>query len=293
MRSGSLANEVIKKEKMKHQVYVISDGTGKTAEGALQSAMAQFGEVDIKINVRSHIHTDKDIKKVIEEAKANGGFVVHTIVSKRLRDRILILGRLNDVETIDLMGPLLGQLARQLDYSPVETPGMFRKLNRSYFQRIEAMEFAFRHDDGQRAEEIYKGEIILLGVSRTFKTPLSIYLAFKGWRVANVPIILNIEPPPIIFDLKGLHVFGLSTYPKNLSELRSVRDHHLGGSTGQYSDIEYVSEELKYAIKIFRRIEECSVIDVTNKPIEEIASDILNRIKASGGESADIEKIDG
>ncbi|MEN8223522.1 MAG: kinase/pyrophosphorylase, partial [Acidobacteriota bacterium] len=163
---------------MKHQVYVISDGTGTTAKGALQSAMAQFGKVNIKINIRSNVHTDPDIKKIMEEAKVNKGFVVHTIVSKSLRDRILILGRLYDVETIDLMGPLLAQLSRQLDYSPVETPGMFRKLNRSYFQRIEAMEFAFRHDDGQRAEEIDKGEVVLLGVSRTFKTPLSIYLAF-------------------------------------------------------------------------------------------------------------------
>ncbi|MCK5222117.1 MAG: kinase/pyrophosphorylase, partial [Candidatus Aminicenantes bacterium] len=146
---------------MKHQVYIISDGTGKTAEGALQSAMAQFGKVNVKINIRSHIHTDFEIKNVLEEAKVNKGFVVHTIVSKRLRDRILILGRLYDVETIDLMGPLLAQLSRQLDYSPVETPGMFRKLNRSYFQRIEAMEFAFRHDDGQRVEEIDKGEVVL------------------------------------------------------------------------------------------------------------------------------------
>ncbi|MCK5005705.1 MAG: kinase/pyrophosphorylase [Candidatus Aminicenantes bacterium] len=277
---------------MKHQVYVISDGTGKTAEGALQSAMAQFGKVNVKINIRSHIHTDAEIKSVLEEAKVNKGFVVHTIVSKRLRDRILILGRLYDVETIDLMGPLLAQLSRQLDYSPVETPGMFRKLNRSYFQRIEAMEFAFRHDDGQRVEEIDKGEVILLGVSRTFKTPLSIYLAFKGWRVANVPIILNIDPPEILYDLKGLHVFGLSTYPKNLSELRSVRAHHLGGSTGNYSDIDYVTDELQYAKKIFRGIKGCSIIDVTNKPIEEIASDILSRIKDSESELADIEKTD-
>jgi len=282
----------VKIQEMKHQVYVISDGTGKTAEGALQSAMAQFGKVDVNINIRSHVHTGTEIKSIIEEARRHNGFVVHTIVSKRLRDRILILGRLNDVETIDLMGPLLGQLTRQLEYSPLETPGMFRKLNRSYFQRIEAMEFAFRHDDGQRAEEIYKGEVVLLGVSRTFKTPLSIYLAFKGWRVANVPIILGIEPPPIVFDLKGLHIFGLSTYAKNLSELRSVRDHHLGGSTGQYSEIDYVAEELKYAKKIFRSIPGCSVIDVTNKPIEEIASDILNRIRESGGEAEDIEQTD-
>jgi len=277
---------------MKHQVYVISDGTGKTAEGALKSAMAQFGEVDIHINIRARVNSIDEIKSIIEEAKRNKGFVVHTIVSKNLRDNILIFGRLNDVETIDLMGPLLAQLSRQLDYSPVETPGMFRKLNRSYFQRIEAMEFAFRHDDGQRVEEIDKGEIVLLGVSRTFKTPLSIYLAFKGWRVANVPIILNIDPPDILFELRHLYVFGLTTYPKNLAELRSVRDQHLGGSTGSYSDINYVKTELEYAKGIFRRIDGCSLIDVTNKPIEEIASDILARIKDAGGETFDIDEND-
>lgn len=273
------------------KVYVISDGTGKTAEGALKSAMAQFGEVDTEINVRSHIQTEKAVRRVIDEARIHKGFVVHTIVSKNLRDRILALGRLNDVETIDLMGPLLAQLSRQLDYSPVETPGMFRKLNRSYFLRIEAMEFAFRHDDGHRVEEIDKGEILLLGVSRTFKTPLSIYLAFKGWRVANVPIILGLDPPDTIFNLrKGIHVFGLSTGAQALSELRSVRDQYLGGSTGNYSDIDYVRSELRYAAKIFRRIDGCQVIDVTNKPIEEIASDILKKIKTNGGESDNINK---
>ncbi|HDP94913.1 MAG TPA: kinase/pyrophosphorylase [Candidatus Aminicenantes bacterium] len=267
------------------KVYVISDGTGKTAEGALKSAMAQFGETDTEIRVRAKVRTEKQVEQIIDEAKNNNGFVVHTIVSKNLRDRILALGRLNEVETIDLMGPLLAQLSRQLDYSPLETPGMFRKLNRAYFQRIESMEFAFRHDDGNRAEEIDKGEIILIGVSRTFKTPLSIYLAFKGWRVANVPIVLGLDPPPKIFNLQGVYVFGLTTSPKNLAELRSVRDQYLGGATGQYSDIDYVRAELRYACKIFERIRDCQIIDVTNKPIEEIASDILARIKSRGGKT--------
>jgi len=267
------------------KVYVISDGTGKTAEGALKSAMAQFGEVDTEINIRAQIQTEREAEEIINEAKDHNGFVVHTIVSKSLRDRILALGRLNEVETIDLMGPLLAQLSRQLDFSPMETPGMFRKLNRAYFMRIEAMEFAFRHDDGNRIEEIDKGEIVLLGVSRTFKTPLSIYLAFKGWRVANVPIILGLEPSKKIFSLTDVHVFGLTTSPRNLAELRSVRDLYLGGSTGYYSELDYVRSELRYAGKIFERIHGCQVIDVTNKPIEEIASDILKKIKSRSGKT--------
>lgn len=267
------------------KVFVMSDGTGRTAEGALKSAMAQFGEIDTEINVRARVRTEKQVEKIIDEAKKHNGFVVHTFVSKDLRDRILALGRLNDVETIDLMGPLLAQLSRQLDFSPMETPGLFRKLNRAYFQRIEAMEFAFRHDDGNRVEEIHKGEIVLIGVSRTFKTPLSIYLAFKGWRVANVPIILGLEPPEKLFCLENMFVFGLTTSPRNLAELRSVRDLHLGGSTGHYSELDHVRAELRYAKTVFSRIPDCQVIDVSNKPIEEIASDILARIKGRGGKA--------
>ena len=134
---------------MKHQVYVISDGTGKTAKGALQSAMAQFGKVNIRINIRSNIHTDVEIKSVLHEAKVNKGFVVHTIVSKSLRDRILILGRLYDVETIDLMGPLLARLAELLAATPRSEPGLFDPFDPSYLQRIEAIDFTVQHDDGQ------------------------------------------------------------------------------------------------------------------------------------------------
>ncbi|MEN8152956.1 MAG: pyruvate, water dikinase regulatory protein [Acidobacteriota bacterium] len=265
---------------MKYKVFIISDGTGKTAEGAVKSAIAQFQTDDVQLDIRKGVHTDEEVEKIIKDVKEANGFIVHTIVSKRLRDKILDLGRLNDIGVIDLMGPLLGQLSHWFSYSPLETPGLFRKLNKSYFQRIESMEFAFRHDDGQKIEELKKAEIVLLGVSRTFKTPLSIYLAFKGWRVANVPIILNLEPHEILFDLRDAHIFGLTSYPRYLAELRSVRDEHLGGATGQYADVEYVQQELKYSYKIFRSIKNCSLIEVTNKPIEEIASEILDTIKS-------------
>lgn len=265
---------------MKYKVFIISDGTGKTAEGAVKSAIAQFQTDEVHLDIRKGVQTDKEVQKIIEDAKAANGFVVHTIVSKKLRDKILDLGRLNDVGTIDLMGPLLGQLSHWFSYSPLETPGLFRKLNKSYFQRIESMEFAFRHDDGQKIEELNKAEIVLLGVSRTFKTPLSIYLAFKGWRVANVPVILNLEPHEIIYKLPDTYIFGLTTYPQYLAELRSVRDEYLGGATGNYANIEYVQQELKYSYKIFRSIKNCSLIEVTNKPIEEIASEILSTIQS-------------
>ena len=173
------------------------------------------------------------------------------------------------------MGPLLAQLSQQLAGSPSERPGLFHELNKAYFQRIDAMEFTLRHDDGQRVHELSKAEIVLLGVSRTFKTPLSIYLAFKGWFVANVPVVLGIDPPPELFELPPGRVFALTTEPNRLISLRRVRHAHLGRATGGYADPDQVRSELRYARQLCASHPDWPVITVTNKPIEEIASEIL------------------
>jgi regulator of PEP synthase PpsR (kinase-PPPase family) len=137
------------------------------------------------------------------------------------------------------------------------------------------MEFAFHHDDGQRVNELKKAEIVLLGVSRTFKTPLSIYLAFKGWFVANVPIVMGQETPAVFDKLLASNVFCLDTNARALAELRRARQNYLGGAVGDYDDIEYVRMELMYARNIFSKNPGWAIINVTNKPIEEIASEIL------------------
>ena len=136
------------------------------------------------------------------------------------------------------------------------------------------MQFAFTHDDGQRYYEYEKAEIILIGVSRTFKTPLSIYLAFKNWFVANYPIVLGVDPPEILKKISHGNLFGLTTEAGELSLLRTARQEYLKGNTGDYSSIEFVKRELNYAHNIFNNLH-CPVINVTNKPIEEIASEIL------------------
>jgi regulator of PEP synthase PpsR (kinase-PPPase family) len=154
-------------------------------------------------------------------------------------------------------------------------PGLFRQLNEAYFRRIETMEFAFNHDDGLRPDELEKAEIILVGVSRTFKTPLSIYLATKGWFVANVPIILDMPLPEILYKLPPGIVMGLRADPYRLSQLRNVREQRLHRSTGDYAKPEYVAREMKYALNIYRINPVWPVINVTSKPIEEIASEII------------------
>ncbi len=259
-----------------NHIFILSDGSGSTAQQSLKAAMTQFSQPEAKIILRGKVRSEKQIAKIVAEAAAVEGLIVHTVVSTPLRDYISKQGRLNNVETIDLMGPLLAELSQRFSDSPAEKPGLFRELNKAYFQRIEAMEFAFRHDDGQRTEELKKAEIVLIGVSRTFKTPTSIYLAFKGWLAGNVPIVLGLEPPPVLFSLQPHRVFCLTSNSNRLATLRKVRHEHLGSATGDYADPTYVRQELAYAHSIYCKQPGWKIIDVTNKPIEEISSEILS-----------------
>jgi len=258
-----------------YHVFVVSDGTGVTAEQVLNAALTQFAGAQVQVERRAGVRTEIEVHQVVQEAAAVSGFVVHTLVSDKLREMMFYAGRTHNVETIDLMGPLLARLSQQLSVSPSEKPGLFRQLNEEYFRRIETMEFALHHDDGLRIHELPQAEIVLVGVSRTFKTPLSIYLAFKGWLVANVPIVLKTKPPPILFDVPAEHVCGLTINPVRLAELRQVRQSHLGGAVGDYADPEYVRREVEYALDIFHSQHGWSIVDVTDKPIEESASEIL------------------
>jgi regulator of PEP synthase PpsR (kinase-PPPase family) len=258
-----------------YRVFVVSDGTGGTAERALNAALLQFEGAQIEIVRRPGVRSELQIRAVVKEAAQTRAFIVHTLVTDKLRQEMLHAGRLQNVETIDLMGPLLERLSRQFVISPAEKPGLFQQLNEAYFRRIETMEFAFNHDDGQREYELHKAEIVLIGVSRTFKTPLSIYLAFKGWLVANVPIVLNMDLPGVVFKVSPRKIYGLKSDPYRLAELRRVRQERFRGSMGEYANPEYVKKEMRYAINIFDRQPKWSVIDVTSKPIEEIAAEIL------------------
>jgi len=264
---------------MLQHVFIVSDGTGATAKQSLKAALVQFEFAQVQIHIRPEVLSEEQVLDIISEAYLIKGMIIHTIVSKKLRHLILEQGRLHDLRTIDLMGPLLAQLSHHFENAPSEKPGIFQTLSKAYFQRIEAIEFTLRHDDGQRVEELNEAEIVLLGVSRTFKTPLSVYMAHKGWRVANIPIILEHPIPDIVFELPPERIFCLTTISKRLSELRKIRNKHLGGLTGTYSNRSHVLKELNYALKIFRMHPKWTVIDVTNKPIEEISSEILSTIR--------------
>lgn len=260
-------------------IFIVSDGTGRTATQMLQAALTQYPDVQPEVRVRAGLRTREEVLDIARDARDAGALIVHTVVSRELREFILEAGRLNNVETVDLMGPLLAHLSTRVTGTPIEEPGLFYTLNKAYFQRIEAMEFAFRHDDGQRTHELGAAEIVLVGVSRTFKTPLSMFLAFKGWMAANVPIVMGVPLPQILDELPDDRVFGLVTNPRNLTQIRRSRHKHLGGVTTDYIDFEQVKLELMHARHVFADHPGWTIIDVTHKPIEEIAFEILDVLK--------------
>ena len=256
-------------------IYVISDGTGRTAQQAVKAALTQFKGSNPEIKRYGNILDIQQVMWIVTHAKAEQAIIIHTLVKDKLREELVRLARIHHVEHIDLMGPLLHRLSDQLSANPSEEPGIYRMLSDSYFRKIETMQFAFKHDDGKRIDNIGQAEIILLGVSRTFKTPLSIYLAFRGWYVANVPIILNYPIPDEVLQISGQKIFCLTTYPSRLTLLRRAREKHLKENTGNYADPVYVKKEINFANTIFDAHPDWQKINVTSKSIEEIAAEII------------------
>lgn len=273
---------------MVQHIFIISDGTGKTAEHVLRAALVQFEDIHVQIKLCPHVSSREQVVDIIDDVHKVKGLVVHTVVSKKLRDIINRQGRLFAVDTIDLIGPLLARLSHHFSYVPAEKPGIYYELNKSYFKRIEAVEYTLRHDDGQRMQELDKAEIVILGVSRTFKTPVSIYLAYKGWLVANIPIVLGMDPPDQLFKLPVERVFCLTTNPVHLGQLRRIREQHLGGNVGEYAKQSHILKDLEHAHSIYKRQPKWTIIDITNKPVEEISMEILSGLRHRDDRTGDI-----
>jgi hypothetical protein len=255
-------------------IFAVSDATGTTAERVVRAALTQFDESNVSIKRYGGVRQSGQIHKIVEEASKAGGFIVHTFVTEELRRVILNEGRAWNVATFDLMGPLLARLSEMLSAAPRSEPGM-SYLDSSYMQRINAIDFTVRHDDGRNVHDIDRAEIVLVGISRTSKTPLSIYLAYRGWRVANVPIMLGIDPPPELFDLPRKRAVGLVVKPERLMELRKARAQKLGTTPRGYADLEYVRQETVYAYQLFERRRDWPLVDVTTKSIEEAAAEVV------------------
>lgn len=263
---------------MSYKIFVISGGTGRTGKQVVRAALTQFPDKDPEIILFADIREIKQIIDILIDAKKYNALLVHTIVDNKLRDFIENESGLMNIKSIDLMGNMIYKLSNLFEDEPLQTPGLFNKINHEYFQRIDAVQFAFKHDDGARVEDLEKAEIILLGVSRTFKTPLSVYLGYKGFFVINIPIIDGMQPPSELRNVNPSKVFCLTTHANRLSELRTSRNEKFGGYANDYIDVTAVKKELLFANRYFNLHPEWKIINVTGKPIEEIATEILESI---------------
>ena len=259
-----------------YHVFAISDATGTTAERVVQAALTQFEGAEVEITRHGGVRTATQVRKIMQKAAEKKGFVVHTLVSAELRRLVLREGRRQGVETIDLMGPLLARLTSVLAKTPLAEPGLFRPFDDAYLARIEAIRFTVNHDDGRNTHELDQADIVLVGVSRTCKTPTSIYLATQGWRVANVPLVLGIEPPKNLFKLPKRRVVALTVEPERLAILRQPRVERMGTPGRGYATLDYVKREVAYAYQLLGRRPDWPFVDMTAKSIEEAAAEVTS-----------------
>lgn len=259
-------------------IYVVSGGTGASAEQVVYTVLAQYQESHVPVITIAHVHHEAQVENAIAQAASSGGTIVHTLVDASLRHMLSERAEVEEVVAIDLMGPLLEHLASVLGEKPLERPGLYRRLNQPYFDRVSAIDYAIAHDDGKRSEEWPEAEIVLVGVSRVGKTPLSIYLSVLGWKVANVPLIAEIDPPETLFALDPRRAIGLLMDPMRLVLHRRERGRRLAApGLEAYTDLGAVTEEMEAARRLFRRAG-FSSIDVTDKPIESSAHDVIELI---------------
>jgi len=263
-------------------IFAISDGTGETADQMIKAALVQYVRDGLKIIRYKNVRTEAQVASIFEEAHTLKAILVYTVVSDNIRRFIEKLSAQSGVPSVDLLGGLLEMLSKFLIRDPHSQPGLFHQVNEYYFRRIEAIEFTVKHDDGRYADNLMEADIILVGLSRTSKTPLSVYLSYKGWKVANVPVVKDIPLPENLFKTDQRKIVGLIIEPQALAKIRRERLIKMGEDPGgEYASYDHVVEEVEYCKDLFRKNRRWPVFDVTEKALEETATEVEKVIRTS------------
>ena len=270
--------EEVNKEKQMAPIYVVSGGRGLAGNNMVHSLLIQYPNNNVPVIIVPHLYEKKQLIELVEKAKKEDALITHTMVNRELRKFLREICEENGVKHIDFMGEMADYLDEKLQIPSLQSPGLYREINQQYFDRIEAIEFTLNHDDGMLPQNLRKAEIILTGVSRSGKTPLSVYLAMYGWKVANVPLVNGIDPPKELFEVDPRRVFGLSIGSGQLisHRLKRLRSIDNTGNT-KYVDEKLVMKEIRNANFIFEK-GGFTVINISNKPVETSANEILNTL---------------
>lgn len=259
------------------KIYIISDATGQSGLHILRAALVQFKQARTKMLLFHDIETKSELKKVLEQALENKALVGFTIVKKELRDFVNEYCLKHEIIHHDILGPLIFNLSAFLKMEPLETPSLLRKVDARYFKRIDAIEFTLGHDDGRGVERLKEANIVIVGVSRSSKTPTSFYLAQEGYKVANVPIVHEVPLPEELFEINQEKIVCLKIDPEVLQKVRTIRQKR-SALKSSYTDLRKIFAEAEFVEDLIRKHRSWKVVDTTNKSVEETAWEIIHKV---------------
>ncbi len=261
----------------KYNVYLVSDSTGETLDRIFLSLKSQFMNFEYEKKEYAFVRTEQQINKIIKECKqVQNSIILYTIVETKLAKYISNISEENNVPCFGILGNLILNFSKLLNQKAIHKPSAQHVLDDDYYKRIEAIQFTMSHDDGKKLEDVSNADIVLLGVSRTSKTPTSIYLANRGYKTVNIPLVLDQKIPDFLKDNQDRTcVIGLTADPERLADIRRNRVAIMKEkSIGQYTDLNFIKDEVSKSKQLFKKYN-WPTIDVTRKSVEETAASIL------------------
>lgn len=270
--------KILKKHNLKKKIiYLVGEGTGETISRIARASLVQFNQENVEVKTFFLVTDKRYISHIVKEAARDEALLAFSIVQPGLRDFLIQEAENYNIKAIDVIGDFILQLSIFLNEKPLSIPGRQYILDENYFKRIDAINFSVKHDDGKFPQGLKLADIVLVGLSRTGKTPLSTYLANQGWKVANVPIHPDMLPPEELFQVDPRKVFGLTISVESLVKLREARLKQLGLEPyAKYADPVKVADEIEWSKEFFKKHPKWRVLDISNRAIEEAAASIVN-----------------
>ena len=260
-------------------IYILSDGTGETATSITRAVLVQYEDSHVETCLYPNIRTQKQLHSILNTVDPKNSIISYTFVLQPIRDEIQEICKKRNLPSIDILGPLIQNFNQHLVSKPEKKAGILHQIDEDYFKRIEAIEFSLKYDDGSTTKNLQKADIVLIGVSRTSKTPLSIFLSYKGYRAANIPFVKDIQLPKEVFELDSKKIIGLTIDADTLLKIRRNRLQKIGmQNKADYADKLYVYDELEQARACFAK-HRWPVVNVTDRALEETAADIVRIIQ--------------
>lgn len=269
-------------------IFLISDGTGETAATMIRAALVQYPDHEVRLMRFKNIRAETQLAPILDDAVEQKALLAYTVVSPGLRSKIQELSSSKGLLSLDLLGPVLSALDLFFGAKQASQAGLLRVVDQQYFKRIEAIEYTVKHDDGKCLEGLKDADIVLVGISRTSKTPLSIFLSHKGWKVANIPLVLGTPLPKELFEVDQRRIVALMIDFESLQRIRKNRLEKFGQDPGgEYASMSHIVAEIEYAEDLYKKNKKWPVFNVTDRALEETAAEIVRIVASRLGLSAE------